>query len=76
MTAPLILNACLKTLNPSIQSVTKSPTFKKGAFTAKAKKAGYTAKQYMSVVLDDPHNFPEETRRQAQFMKTLMSFHK
>ena len=79
MTPPLALKAKMHSLNNNgkwIQGVTEAPTFKKGAFTGKAKKAGYTAKQYMSIVLDDPHNFNDETVRQARFMKTLMSFHK
>ena len=79
MTAPLVLKATMKTLNPNgkwIQEVVEAPTFKKGAFTGKAKKAGHTAKEYMRMVLEDPQDFPPETVRQARFMKTLMGFHK
>jgi hypothetical protein len=79
MLPPIAVKAKMQALNSNgkwIQGVTESPKFKKGAFTGKAKKAGYTAKQYMSIVLDDPHNFNDETVRQARFMKTLMSFHK
>ncbi len=76
MTPPIALKATMKTLNPKwIQGVTEAPTFKKGAFTGKAKKAGHTAKEYMRMVLEDPDDFSPETVRQARFMKTLMGFH-
>lgn len=75
MTPPLALKAKMNSLNGNwIQDV--APTFKKGAFTGKAKKAGHTAKEYMRMVLEDPQDFPTETVRQARFMKTLMGFQK
>lgn len=77
MIPPITLKAKLTSLNSNgkwIQSVTEAPTFKKGAFTGKAKKAGHTAKEYMRMVLDDPSDFSPETVRQARFMKTLMGF--
>ena len=77
MTPPITLKAEMKALNSNgkwIQGVTEAPTFKKGAFTGKAKKAGHTAKEYMRMVLDDPKDFSDETVRQARFMKTLMGF--
>ena len=52
MIPPITLKAKLTSLNSNgkwIQSVTEAPTFKKGAFTGKAKKAGHTAKEYPSV---------------------------
>ena len=78
MLPPIALKAKMKTLNPNgkwIQEVVEAPTFKKGAFTGKAKKAGHTAKEYMRMVLEDPSDFAPETVRQARFMKTLMGFH-
>jgi hypothetical protein len=77
MTSPLALKATMHSLNSKgkwIQGVTEAPTFKKGAFTGKAKKAGHTAKEYMRMVLEDPSDFSPETVRQARFMKTLMGF--
>jgi hypothetical protein len=77
MTSPLALKATMHYLNSKgkwIQGVTEAPTFKKGAFTGKAKKAGHTAKEYMRMVLEDPSDFSPETVRQARFMKTLMGF--
>ena len=79
MTPPMALKAKMHGLNPNgkwIQAVTEAPTFKKGAFTGKARKAGHTAKEYMRIVLEDPQDFPTETVRQARFMKTLMGLHK
>ena len=55
-----------------IQDVVESPKFKKGAFTKKAKKAGYKTKAYMSHVLEHPDLYDETTRRQAQFMKNII----
>jgi len=79
MLPPIALKAKMKTLNPNgkwIQDVVEAPTFKKGAFTGKAKKAGHTAKEFMRMVLEDPTNFSPETLRQARFMKTLMGLNK
>lgn len=79
MIPPLALKAKMHSLNSNgkwIQSVTEAPTFKKGAFTGKAKKAGHTAKEFMRIVLEDPQNFSDETVRQARFMKTLMGLNK
>lgn len=79
MTPPIALKAKMHALNSNgkwIQAVTEAPTFKKGAFTGKARKAGHTAKEYMRIVLEDPQDFPTETVRQARFMKTLMGLHK
>jgi hypothetical protein len=67
--------ASLKALNHNvnwIQDVVESPTFKKGAFTKKAKKAGYKTKAYMSHVLEHPDLYDETTRRQAQFMRNII----
>lgn len=74
MTPPIALKAKMNSLNSNIQD--DAPTFKKGALTGKAKKAGHTAKEYMRMVLEDPSEFPTETVRQARFMKTLMGFQK
>lgn len=79
MTPPITLKAKMHALNNNgkwIQGVTEAPTFKKGAFTGKARKAGHTAKEYMRMVLEDPQDFSPETVRQARFMKTLMGFQK
>jgi hypothetical protein len=72
-----ILEAKLRTLNPNgrwIQKVTESPKFRRGALGRKAAKAHMKTKEFMSLVLADPEEFDPTTRRQAQFMKTLLSF--
>jgi len=77
MDHPILRKAKLHALNPGgkwIQEVVESPKFKKGAFTSKAKKAGYKTKAFMNHVLDNPSAYDETTRRQATFMKTLVSF--
>jgi len=79
MLPPIALKAKMNALNPNgkwIQDVVEAPTFKKGAFTGKARKAGHTAKEFMRVVLDDPKDFSDETVRQARFMQTLMGLNK
>ena len=55
-----------------IQEAIKRP----GAFTKKAKAHGETPKEYMEEDLAHPEEHDTRTRKQAQFMKTLMSFHK
>ena len=73
MLPPIALKAKMRSLNPKfIQDVVEAPTFKKGAFTGKARKAGHTAKEYLRLVMDDPKDFSDETVRQARFMQTLM----
>jgi len=77
MDHPIIRHAKLHSLNPNgkwIQEVVESPKFKKGAFTKKARAAGYKTKSFMMHVLENPSAYDETTRRQAQFMKTLISF--
>lgn len=54
-----------------IQEVTSSPSFKKGAFTAQAKRAGKTTKEMMKDVLAHPEDYSKTTRRRAQFMKNV-----
>jgi hypothetical protein len=79
MDSHVIRRAKLHSVNSGgkwIQEVVESPKFKKGAFTKKAKAAGYKAMEFMRKVLDHPEDFDETTRRQAQFMKTLLSFKK
>lgn len=79
MLPPIALKAKMAALNSNgkwIQDVVEAPTFKKGAFTGKARKAGHTAKEFMRMVLEDPEDFSPETVRQARFMKTLMGFQK
>jgi hypothetical protein len=75
----IINQARMRSLNPNgkwIQHVTEAPGFKKGAFTKKAKSMGYKTTRFMREVLDNPELYDETTRKQAQFMKTLMGFHK
>ena len=79
MLPPIALKAKMRSLNPNgkwIQDVVEAPTFKKGDFTGKARKAGHTAKEYMRLVLEDPSDFSPETVRQARFMQTLMGLNK
>ena len=54
-----------------IQDVTKSPDFKKGAFTKKAKQRGLSTTEFMNRVLSNPKKYDMTTRRQAQFMKNI-----
>jgi len=74
MDNPLIRRAKLRSLNDGmwIQSVVESPKFKTGAFTKKAKKAGYKTKTFMTHVLEHPDLYDETTKRQAQFMKNIL----
>jgi len=50
----------------------ESPSFKKGAFTKKARKAHAKTKMFMNEVLHNPEDFDPTTRRQAQFMKNIL----
>jgi hypothetical protein len=54
-----------------IQQVVSSPGFKKGAFTAEAKKHGETAKEFKQEVLANPKQYSEKTRKRAQFMANI-----
>ena len=54
-----------------IQEVVSSPTFRKGAFTAKAKKHGMKPLEFMKKVLDNPEEYDVRTRRQAQFLQNI-----
>ena len=54
-----------------IQEVVESPKFKKGAFTAQAKKKGMEPKEMMKEVLENPEKYDVTTRRRAQFMKNI-----
>ena len=75
MDNPMIRHARLHSINHKvhwIQDVVNSPKFKKGAFTKKAKAAGYKTKELMKKVLDDPEDYDETTRRQAQFMRNII----
>lgn len=51
-----------------IQEVVTSPNFRKGAFTAKAKKHGMSALEHMEEVLAHPEDYDVRTRKQAQFL--------
>ena len=71
----IIAHAKLHALNPKwIQGVTESPKFRRGALGRKAARAHMKTKEFMSHVLADPTEYDPTTRRQAQFMKTLLSF--
>lgn len=75
MDSPLIRKAKMTALNNKghwIQSVVESPSFKKGAFSKKAKKAHVKTKMYMQEVLFHPEDFDPTTRKQAQFMKNIL----
>ena len=50
-----------------IQEVVKSPDFRKGALTRKAKKEGMTALEFAHKVLMNPDKYDLRTRREAQF---------
>jgi len=71
----IIAHAKMHSLNPKwIQSVTESPKFRRGALGRKAARAGMKTKEFMSDVLANPDEYDDRTRRQANFMKTLLSF--
>lgn len=75
MESPVIRSAKLRALNHNgkwIQSVVESPSFKKGAFSKKARKAHVKTKMFMKEVLHNPDDFDETTKRQAQFMKNIL----
>lgn len=75
MDNPVIRAAKLRALNDKghwIQSVVENPSFKKGAFSKKAKKAHVKTKMYMQEVLFHPEDFDPTTRKQAQFMKNIL----
>ena len=75
MDHPIIRHARLKSINDSthwIQSVVEAPGFKKGAFTKKAKSAGYKTKAFMTHVLEHPDLYDPTTVHQARFMKNLI----
>ena len=54
-----------------IKGVVESPKFRKGAFTAKAKKHNMTPLEFMKVVLANPEKYDLTTRREAQFLKNI-----
>lgn len=54
-----------------IQSVVGSEEFRKGAFTAKAKKHGMSSLEFMREVLEHPNDYDIRTRRQAQFLHNI-----
>ena len=49
----------------------QNANLKEGAFTKKAKKAGYGVQTYASRVLKNPENFDKKTVRQAQLARTF-----
>ncbi len=49
---------------------------KEGAFTKKAKEAGYGVQTYASRVLKNPENFDKKTVRQAQLARTFKKMSK
>jgi hypothetical protein len=75
MDHPIIRQARLKSINEGgrwIQSVVQAPGFKKGAFTKKARSAGYKTKAFMTHVLEHPDLYDPTTVHQARFMKNLI----
>ena len=56
-----------------IQHVTSSPSFKKGALTAEAKKNNMTAMEFAHHVLANPESHTLKTRRRAQFAVNAQS---
>jgi uncharacterized protein (DUF2236 family) len=71
----IIAHTKMNALNPKwIQGVTESPKFRRGALGRKAAKAHMKTKEFMSHVLADPEDYDERTRKQANFMRTLLSF--
>ena len=49
----------------------QNANLKEGAFTKKAKKAGYGVQTYASRVLKNPENFDKKTVRQAKLAQTF-----
>ena len=56
-----------------VQKVVKSKNFRKGDFTAKAKRRGMSAEEFQDKVLANPNKYDERTRKQAQFMKNAFN---
>ena len=54
-----------------IQSVVESPSFKKGAFTAQAKKAGVSTMEFKDQVLSNPDKYSVTTVRRARFLENI-----
>jgi hypothetical protein len=48
---------------------------RKGAFRAKAKKAGKSTRAFASQVMSNPEKYDPRTRRQAALARTLISMH-
>ena len=73
MDSHVIRNAKLRSVNHRwIQDVVEAPGFKKGAFTRKAKRAHKKTTRLMKDVLENPEDYTDETRRQAQFLKNIL----
>lgn len=68
----IIIRAKLCALNDKCGK--EAPKPRRGALGRKAAKAHMKTKEFMSHVLADPEDYDPTTRRQAQFMKTLLSF--
>jgi len=68
----IVIHAKLRSLNDKFGGDGAKP--RRGALGRKVAKAGMKTKEFMSHVLADPDEYDPTTRRQAMFMKTLLSF--
>ena len=68
----ILAHAKLRSLNDKFGQGDSKP--RRGALGRKVAKAHMKTKELMSHVLADPSEYDPTTRRQAQFMKTLLSF--
>jgi hypothetical protein len=68
----ITIHAKLRSLNDKFGQGESKP--RRGALGRKVAKAGMKTKEQIADVLADPDHYDPTTRRQAQFMKTLLSF--
>lgn len=67
---PIISHAMLRALNPKIQGDSKP----RRVLGRKAARAPMKTKELMADVIANPDEYEPTIRRQANFMKTLLSF--
>jgi hypothetical protein len=68
----ITIHAKLRSLNDKFGGDGAKP--RRGALGRKVAKAGMKTKQQMADVIANPDDYDPTTRRQAMFMKTLLSF--
>lgn len=72
MESHVIRNAKLQSVNAMFQDIAESPGIKKRVYTRKAKRAHKKTTRLMKDVLENPEDYTDETRRQANFLKNIL----